>query len=192
VSKSRLHDANELQNNSKFLHVIEELYTRVYPIFVCDSFYLHPQMRHVSCACCWPHPQSRDVPFIYVCISTLTLNWEMHLCFHFHPQSRDVPCVCFHPQSQSRDGRLCASVSALPPLKIEKIIWFSETDLISRSSFRFPEIYFDFWKLIWFPESHRVSWKLIPGIAWSKYLISAYLIGILNYTWNKYLTSDCF
>jgi hypothetical protein len=47
----------------------------------------------------------------------------------------------------------CVGLSFRPllTLKIENVIWFSDNDLISRSSFRFLEIRFDFWKLIWSP-----------------------------------------
>jgi hypothetical protein len=36
-----------------------------------------------------------------------------------------------------------------------------------------------------FPKLILISWKLIPGIAWSKYLISAYLVEILKYIYHK-------
>jgi len=123
-----------------------QLYTRVYPIFMWDSFRLHPQTIHAPCVSFRPHPQSRDVPFMCV--------W-----FCPYPHLKNVPSIgaCVFALTHSERDALCVyfcvGLSFRPSLtlKIENVIWFSDNDLISRSSFLFLEIRFDFWKLIWCP-----------------------------------------
>ncbi len=141
-----MHDANELQNNSKFLHFVEDNYipgSTLHLYEILSAFTLRRYMRHV---CLFALTLSQEMCPLCVYDSALIPNWEMYplsvRVFTLTHSERDALCVYF-----------CVGLSFRPllTLKIENVIWFSDNDLISRSSFRFLEIRFDFWKLIWSP-----------------------------------------